>query len=104
MDSHIELGRQLLSSIAAKADGVRGSFCADDPFEANKALIQPCMATEQGPSCITGMPHQNLKMGQGFLMVEGCVRTKDPHLAVHHVRLGIKVALAPCSRTEVQRL
>ncbi|KAK9833741.1 hypothetical protein WJX74_004704 [Apatococcus lobatus] len=96
MDSHIELGKQLLSAIAAEAGGVRSTrltLCAHDPFEASKALIQPTEATEQGPSCTIGAPIQYLEMGQGFLMVEGCVRTEDPHLTAQHIMSGIQEAL-----------
>ncbi len=102
MDSYIELGKQLLGAIAANANGVKSTtltLCAHDPFEASNALAKPRKATEEGAMCTIEVPDLNLKIGQGFLMVEGCVRTKDPHLTAHHVRLGIKEALGPLLQT-----
>ena len=63
MDSYIELGKQLLGTIAAKLSGVRSTtltLCAHDPFKASKALSKPSKPTEQG-----AMPDLNMKTGQG---------------------------------------
>ena len=96
MDSYIQLGKQLLGAIAAKPSGVRSTtltLCTHDmsiAFEASNALTKPSKATEQG-----AMPDLNMKTGQGFLVVEGCVRTNEPHLTAYHIRMGIKQALGP---------
>ena len=98
MDSYIGLGKQLLGAIAAKACGARSTtltLCAHDPLEANKALIEPKYTAQQEAACTTRVLNQNLKMGHGFLMVEGCLRTKDPNLSANHIMSGIEEAVGP---------
>ena len=96
MEDYIELGKRLLGAIVARAGRVKSTtltMCAHDPYQAGEAVAKPSKATQQEVMRTIGMPDLNRKMAKGLLMVEGCVRTEDPHLKAHHIRSGIEDAM-----------
>ena len=96
MQDYLELGKRLLAAIVVRAGRIKSTtltICAHDPFQASKAVAKPSKATQQEALRTNDLPDLNLKMAKGLLMVEGCVRTRDPHLKAHHIRSGIHEAM-----------
>ena len=100
MEEYIELGKQLLAAIAARAGKVKSTtltICAHDPCQAGKA--EPSKAIWKEALCTNKVPGLTFKMATGSLMMEGCVRTKEPHLKAHHIEMGIEEAMGGMLQT-----
>ena len=95
-EDYTEPGERLLGTIILRAGRVKSTtftICARAPFQAGTAVVKPSDAAQQEVMHTSEVPNLTLKMAKGLRMVEGCGRTKDPHMEAHHIRSGIEESM-----------